>query len=141
MTIPTGLRPIHELLTSRGWCHPEGTRYHITTRVARNVSANSSTQPESSTNTHMSSDFPTKYTCELTYVKDPSSEDEFRIRTTADKITVAVPISNAPYLYASSFKSYFAATEFVEKHLNTYEAKISQIPELQSTHISSSSTS
>lgn len=121
-SIPIGLRPIHELLTSRGWSHPEEARYHITTRVARNATSSAPT----------SSAFPTpslttspKYTCELTYVKNPSSEDEFRIRTTNDKITVAVPIANAPYLYASSFKSYYAATEFVEKHLNAYEAATS----------------
>jgi hypothetical protein len=64
------------------------------------------------------------FTCELTYVKDPSSDDEFRVRTSSDKVTVAVPIANAPYLYASSFKNYFAATEFVERHLAAYEKKM-----------------
>lgn len=94
-TIPAGLRPIHDLLTSRGWTTDQ-------------------------TNTQ-------RHTCELTYVKDPSSDDEFRIRTAADKVTVAVPIADAPYLYASSFKSYFAATEFVGKHLETYENKKSRL--------------
>lgn len=104
-TIPSGLQPIHDLLTSRGWTNdvaPSGQHNHTN---------------------HASAD-PSRYTCELTYVKDLSSDDEFRIRTTADKVTVAVPIADAPYLYASSFRSYFAATEFVGKHLETYENKI-----------------
>ena len=103
-SVPSGLQPIHELLTSRGWTNdvgPAGQDNHTK---------------------HDRAD-PSRYTCELTYVKDVSNDDEFRIRTTEDKVTVAVPIANAPYLYASSFKSYFAATEFVGKHLETYENK------------------
>lgn len=108
--VPQGLRPIHDLLTSRGWNPSESSsstdkRYHIVT----------SSHPRLPT--------PTDY--KITYIKDPSSEDEFRIRTQKDKITVAVPIANAPYLFASSFKNYFAATEFVERHLATYEQKMS----------------
>jgi hypothetical protein len=116
--IPAGLRPIHTLLTSHGWLPPSETRYHVATgRLTRTTSVPSTTTEPPS---HSSP----KYTCELTYVKDPSSDDEFRVRTTKDKVTVAVPIANAPYLYASSFKNYFAATEFVEKHLATYEKKM-----------------
>jgi len=96
VAIPSGLRPIHELLTSRGW-------------------TNDTTQQQQANSRG--------YTCELTYTKDVSSEDEFRIRTSDDKITVAVPIVGSPYLYASSFKSYYAATEFVGKHLEIYENK------------------
>lgn len=95
--VPSGLRPIHELLTSRGWNNETSGYQHVKSSK--------------------------DHTCELTYVKDPSNEDEFRIRTSEEKITVAVPIANAPYLYASSFKSYYAATEFVGKHLDTYESK------------------
>lgn len=97
IAVPSGLRPIHELLTSRGWTN-DTSGYQRDKKLK-------------------------DYTCELTYIKDPSNEDEFRIRTSNDKITVAVPIANAPYLYASSFKSYYAATEFVGKHLDTYERK------------------
>lgn len=93
--IPSGLRPIHELLTSRGW-------------------TNDTTQQQANSR---------GCTFELTYTKDVFSEDEFRIRTSDDKITVAVPIVGSPYLYASSFKSYYTATEFVGKHLDIYENK------------------
>ncbi len=105
-SVPPGLQPIHDLLTSRGWTND------VTISGQHNHTKHTSVNPIS-------------YTCELTYVKDVSNDDEFRIRTTADKVTVAVPIADAPYLYASSFKSYFAATEFVGKHLDTYENKIS----------------
>lgn len=108
--VPAGLRPIHELLTSHGWTHPGEMRYHVTTRPGPSPKARGGTAPQ--------------YTCELTYIKDPTNDDEFRIRTTKDNVTVAVPIANAPYLYASSFKNYFSATEFVERHLATYESKM-----------------
>ena len=99
-TVPSGLMPIHELLTSRGWTNDASGYQH---------------------SSHNTSSRDCK--CDLTYIKNVSSDDEFRIRISEDKITVAVPIANAPYLYASSFKSYYAATEFVGKHLDEYESK------------------
>ena len=107
--IPAGLRPIHELLTSHGWTNGgETAGAQQQTQYGAKQPGHTNAQP---------------YLCELTYVKDPSNDDEFRIRTTADKVTVAVPVVDAPFLYASSFKSYFTATEFVGKHLETYEKK------------------
>lgn len=122
VNVPVGLRPIHTLLTSHGWAPPT---------TASPIFDNQTTSPhhhvvlphKSATSSSSSPKSPT-FTCELTYVKDPSSDDEFRVRTSSDKVTVAVPIANAPYLYASSFKNYFAATEFVEHHLATYEKKM-----------------
>lgn len=90
-TMPIGIRPIHELLTSRGW------------KQCNNNNSDSSA------------------TYEVSYNKDPTRDDEFRIRITTNNICIAVPIAKAAFLFASSFKSYFLATEFVERHLDTYE--------------------
>lgn len=123
--VPVGLRPIHMLLTSHGWATPTTASpifdnqatspHHHVVLPHKRATSSSSSSPKSPT-----------FTCELTYVKDPSSDDEFRVRTSSDKVTVAVPIANAPYLYASSFKNYFAATEFVERHLAAYEKKMTR---------------
>lgn len=123
VNVPVGLRPIHTLLTSHGWVPPTTASpifdnqatspHHHVVLPHKRATSSSSSSPKSPT-----------FTCELTYVKDPSSDDEFRVRTSSDKVTVAVPIANAPYLYASSFKNYFAATEFVERHLAAYEKKM-----------------
>lgn len=89
-SLPAGLRPMDELLTSRGWRR------------------------------HQSS--PDEYY----YNKDNNSiYDEFRICLTDKLINIAVPVANASFLYASKFKSYFKATEFVESHLNSYEESMS----------------
>ena len=131
VNVPVGLRPIHTLLTSHGWVPPTTASPIFDTNTKTKSSS-----PEPAASSHHivvpPQQYPTTaaspktltFTCELTYVKDPSSDDEFRVRTSSDKVTVAVPIANAPYLYASSFKNYFAATEFVERHLATYEKKM-----------------
>ena len=116
--IPAGLRPIHELLTSHGWTNGGET---AGAQQQQQQQQQRQTQYGAKQPSHTNAQQP--YLCELTYVKDPSNDDEFRIRTTADKVTVAVPVVDAPFLYASSFKSYFTATEFVGKHLETYEKK------------------
>lgn len=61
-------------------------------------------------------------TDEYYYNKDNNSiYDEFRICLSDKLINIAVPVANASFLYASKFKSYFKATEFVESHLKSYE--------------------
>lgn len=117
-SVPAGLRPIHNILTSHGWKPPHYRANHFNQHQHQH-------QPHCfHPQTQICSNNPS-YICEMTYIKDPSSDDEFRIRTTKDRITVAVPIANSPYLYASSFKNYYLATDFVERHLMTYEEKLS----------------
>lgn len=114
---PQGLQPIHDLLTSHGW-----TRHYSETSILQHTDTSNTTQPHT---TFTSTSTPTTTTTtEFTYTKDPTRDDEFRIRITKKDLTVAVPIANASFLFASKFTNYFLATEFVERHLATYEEKM-----------------
>ena len=46
----------------------------------------------------------------------------FDIRILADRISVTVPIKNSAYQYTTSFKSYYDASEYLEKRLKDYMA-------------------
>ena len=44
----------------------------------------------------------------------------FDIKILSDRISVTVPIKNSAYQYTTSFKSYYDASEYLEKRLQDY---------------------
>lgn len=120
--LPIGLKQIDELLTDYGWKRTPTS----TTSAGLTTQLQQQTQMQTQMQTHqqLKTNNISAAEIEYTYSKTIKPDDEVRIRLSNKEIVVAVPIANASYLFASKFRSYFLATEFVERHLETYEESI-----------------
>ena len=56
----------------------------------------------------------------MTFTKVGHESDQFDIRIDKTQVHVVVPLINSSFSYTTSFKSYFEASEYVEKRLNEF---------------------
>ena len=56
----------------------------------------------------------------ITYTKTTDEFNYFDIKILPDKIIVSVPLKNSAYQYVTTFKSYYAASEYIEQKFFDY---------------------
>ena len=60
---------------------------------------------------------------ELAYTSPQSVYDEFLIKVEQDHITVSMPVPNSNVSYRTNLPNYFAASEFIQTHLEEFQSK------------------
>jgi len=56
----------------------------------------------------------------ITFTKFGHESDQFEIRIDKTQVHVVVPLRNSSFAYATSFKSYFEASEYMEDRFNEF---------------------